>query len=615
LATTDNNPADQTMDVPSLTTVSTNQTAVAFIGTESGNSGNPLGLTWPGSWTGVDDNTNGPPGTGAASSAGGFAEQTPSTPTTIASGVVTFGGGSTFGQIIAVVLAEPTTIAVTVRDERINYGANITISGFGFESTQGTGNVQLWSDPFGTISVDQPILSWSDTAITYVATQGGLDDNTTIFLVVRNDTGNITIPYETLVGISTYAEIIAAQAPDHWWTFDNTYDDIGDFGGSPFTSSSVGSNGFEATAISEGTTNSWNPNSGRRECPNSNRMNNTATINRLMGGWIRPRTIYSGLSCIYEEGGGVNNLCFLIGLGNRLIASFADTADDNSQVFSNFALDPNRSYHIMFRFSYTDPVREWTMYIDGVKQTVSSGNPLLSTDLDSHSGDISIGGPGSSLEVAGTDVTFVNVSDMLYSNWYSWFISKPDSDIVDLFRRGAVPDDIINSDTPANQQAALNALTALRPNAPLSIRIEPASGSTNAVFDADGIIFPEEATIWVEWRGTGTLTWTNLNGSNLREDKVYATRNGTVNIITPTTITLTGLQANSEVRLYQANTTIELGGVENSNTSESFSIISDAVDIVVHSLEFEYLSLSNVNTAANATIPIQQRRDRTYNNP
>ena len=82
----------------------------------------------------------------------------------------------------------------------------------------------------------------------------------------------------------------------------------------------------------------------------------------------------------------------------------------------------------------------------------------------------------------------------------------------------------------------------------------------------------------------------------------------TINVLT--TLTLTGLQTNSEVRVYDAGTTTELAGVENSGTSFSANISASSVDIVIHSLGFEYQKIEGADTSANLTLPIQQRADR-----
>ena len=87
----------------------------------------------------------------------------------------------------------------------------------------------------------------------------------------------------------------------------------------------------------------------------------------------------------------------------------------------------------------------------------------------------------------------------------------------------------------------------------------------------------------------------------------------TVNVLT--TLTLTGLQSNSEVRVFNAGTTTELAGVENSGTTFTANISASSVDIVVHSLGYEYLKIEGADTSSNLTLPIQQRVDRNYRNP
>ena len=87
----------------------------------------------------------------------------------------------------------------------------------------------------------------------------------------------------------------------------------------------------------------------------------------------------------------------------------------------------------------------------------------------------------------------------------------------------------------------------------------------------------------------------------------------TVNVLTA--LTLTGLQSNSEVRVFNAGTTTELAGVENSGTTFTANISASSVDIVVHSLGYEYQKIEGADTSSNLTLPIQQRVDRNYRNP
>ncbi len=516
-------------------------------------------------------------------------------------------------------LNEIQPIGVTSAPVNSTYGTSITIGGFGFEATQGTGKVELWDDVTGTTKVAQTVTSWSDTSIDITLTQGALGNDNEFYLVVTNDTGDVSSPRAITLGLAPYSVIISGvgDGPDHHWPLDGDYEDkvsTNDITVSPIN----GGGTFVSTQISEGTTQSWRCQNSRREAPNSNQINGQTEQNRLMGGWIRLQTIQKGLACIYEEGGGVNNIAFFSGLGNVLIAQQADTGDDNVQAFSDFKLTEDRDYHILFRFSYTDVTKEFRLYIDGEKQAVTSGNPLTATDLDGHSGDISFGGPGGNLEVAGTDVLFQSVEDCLYSNWYTWDESVSDADILDLFRRGAVPTVTIASDTEANMQIALDALTGIeRPDAPLAIRVEEVSGGGSLALDADDIVFNDRCTIFVEWRGSGTLTWKNLNGSNLVSEKVYTSGGGSVDIVNPAILTLNGLENDTEVRVYEAGTTTEVAGQESVTTGTfSTSVEVNSVDIVIHSLDFLYQKLEGVDTSSgDVTLPIQQRTDRQFLNP
>ena len=81
-------------------------------------------------------------------------------------------------------------------------------------------------------------------------------------------------------------------------------------------------------------------------------------------------------------------------------------------------------------------------------------------------------------------------------------------------------------------------------------------------------------------------------------------------------LTLTGLETNTEVRVYDAGTTTELAG-EESNTTGTFtaSVSVSAVDIVIFNLDFIAIRLTNVDTTSDRTIPIQQQEDRQYENP
>ena len=111
-----------------------------------------------------------------------------------------------------------------------------------------------------------------------------------------------------------------------------------------------------------------------------------------------------------------------------------------------------------------------------------------------------------------------------------------------------------------------------------------------------------------------TLYINSLGGSALSTSEA-GTGAGQVNIVSLTSLTLTGLQNPSEVRVYEAGTTTEVAGQEDViNGTFSTSITTPSVDIVVASLEYEILKLKAVNTTVDVALPIQQRFDRNYEN-
>lgn len=84
-------------------------------------------------------------------------------------------------------------------------------------------------------------------------------------------------------------------------------------------------------------------------------------------------------------------------------------------------------------------------------------------------------------------------------------------------------------------------------------------------------------------------------------------------------LALSGLQANSEVRIYRSSDGLELGGIENSSTSYSYDYVWETnvnVDVIIHHVSYEYIRLPGITlTSSGVSIPVQQRQDRNYSNP
>ena len=114
--------------------------------------------------------------------------------------------------------------------------------------------------------------------------------------------------------------------------------------------------------------------------------------------------------------------------------------------------------------------------------------------------------------------------------------------------------------------------------------------------------------------GDGNLTITASGGTDASTSTVCS---GTLTIENLVTVTLTGLQANTEVRVYETGTIIEIDGVENSGTSFAFQADASAfVDIVIHHISYVPIFLENFDMPAlDTSIPIQQEFDRVYLNP
>ena len=82
---------------------------------------------------------------------------------------------------------------------------------------------------------------------------------------------------------------------------------------------------------------------------------------------------------------------------------------------------------------------------------------------------------------------------------------------------------------------------------------------------------------------------------------------------------LTGLVSNSEVRIYEAGTTTELAGVENSGSSFTYNYeyTSDFdIDYVVFAVGYQPIRVLGLTLSnSNNSIPVQQVTDRVYSNP
>lgn len=100
--------------------------------------------------------------------------------------------------------------------------------------------------------------------------------------------------------------------------------------------------------------------------------------------------------------------------------------------------------------------------------------------------------------------------------------------------------------------------------------------------------------------------------------KYYNTGTGTVVVNEGSaTLTLTGVETNTEVRLYNSALTEEIYGIENSSGNVAMSYTGTYVDavLVIHHLNYGYIRLVVQLDGVSSSLPIDQQDDDTYQNP
>lgn len=517
-------------------------------------------------------------------------------------------------------------VTITSAPTQLDIGdADLTISGSNFGATQGSGGVYVSDTPGlgdGT-NVSQSIDSWSETSIQFDADLTGISDGR-VYVIVQNDEGG-TRSWPATKGIPLYGDVVTSltRPPDHYHTFDNTYaDEIGSLAANSQASSGV--QGFFADPLTRGRTHSWGVTgtASRIEMTDSVFTNVTNTHRRrFIGGWFRFPEVPLDPKGIWEEGGNVNNIYMVIGFGGKVLFNVADSSNGfKLQAFSDFLLTPGRVYHLGLLFDGDLGCRG---YIDGVLQAGFDG-AAPNSDQATHVGDFAYGAPDGSLDTGGTDITYPSFDGARYNDWATWSDTgndvPSDTDIrVEIFEKGARHEVEILSDTPANMQAALDALSGnTYTDVTLAIRVNKPIGATNLSLSLDNITFGDRTSIQVLWMGGNgaTLTLTNLNGSNVDGAKCSTAYGGDIVVVNPAVLTFTGLQDGTEVRIYQDGTETELAGTE-SVTGGTFAASLEAASVtaVIHALGYLNRRIEGIDLSGGSlTLPIQQRVDRQYGN-
>lgn len=427
----------------------------------------------------------------------------------------------------------------------------------------------------------------------------------------------------------------------HLFTLDNvgtsTSDDLGS--SSVPTNITGGTYSFQANPVCYGASHSIRTTASTSNAIDGATFNNTNDINsnsslpynsgtRTVILWFKQDAIQN-VTCIYEQGGGQNNFAFMGGAQTTFQA--ADAGEPFLIAATKDKALANRAYFLAgvweYHTQHSGTGNRVILYANGVLQEIAEENGTAV--FPSHGGDITLGNCAENLKsfaetVLTSQTTAKNCNYLgMYNN-----TSLTEAQCRNIFERMVIPEVVIAADTVANQQAALNALSGTTyQNVNCAIEIRQATDATNYTLTLNNITFvqnPNLKDIAVQYVGPNTLTLVNANSNavevstpaekDLDGGTTILTGGGAINIVNPSTLTLTGLQPNTEVRVFTAGTTTELAGVENSGTSFSAVINVPSVDIVIHSLGFEYQKIEGADTSANLTLPIQQRADRNYQN-
>lgn len=398
-----------------------------------------------------------------------------------------------------------------------------------------------------------------------------------------------------------YRDDITALGADHLWRLDGSgADDIGAANGTVVGTGSASPCCEDATNAAQ-----TNGTSDSVDITPAAPLNST-TAARYTGGWLRLSTIQLPPKSVMGLGGTGQQFRFVLWAGNAIMLDIVD-GSDVYQAYSEITLQPGRNYHVM---GFANTNGDFGLVIDGILQPITNptDRQFATSDWVPSTVNYEFGDPVSGSNEVGNQAVLLNAPVNGNYNFWAHFDSALTLTQIreELFEKGALPDVTVTN------QSGLDALAdTVRPDAALCIRVDVA-GSISLT--ADNITFDPLASIHVQYTGTGTLTWTNTNGASA---SIGSTPNGgTINFVNPATLTVSDLQTNTEVRYYEAGTTNELAGVENSGTSFASTVQASSVDIVLISLDYEIKRVLAVDmSGGDVTVVAGQFLDRNYENP
>ena len=441
------------------------------------------------------------------------------------------------------------------------------------------------------------------------------------------------------MAIVTYLKGLGAT---HLFTLNNVGTSTSDDLGSSTTPTNIkgGRYSFQASPVCYGATHSVRTTASTSNNTDGAILNDRSDINdsnelpyrtgtRTVFFWFKQDAIQN-VTAIYEQGGSTNNFAFMGGAQTTFQA--ADAGEPFLIAVAKDKAIAGRSYFVAGIWEYytqhSGKGNRVLLYINGVLQEITELNGTQPFPM--HGGDICIGNSGDSLR-SFAETTLTSQTTAKNCNYLGMYnnISLTEEQCRNIFERMVIPEVVIYPDTVAKQQAELDALSGTTyKDVNCAIEIRQATDATDYTLTLNNITFVQNDNlkdIAVQYVGPNNLTIINTNSNavevsapdekDLDGGTTILTGGGTINVVTPSILTLTGLQIDSEIRVYEAGTMTELAGTDFCDESFSATIQVASVDIVIHSLGFEYQKIFGADTTSNLTLPIKQRVDRNYRNP